>query len=170
MQEEGAVGLAECAFGAADDEGAELERGVDVFEEDLPVLEVVDAGDAAGGGDGLEEAGGGAVGVDAGGDEEADEAVGFDEAEGAFDEQRIEVDVAATQQGVVTGGADDLAEAVGAGLGCVKGLGQWIALLAQAPDALAAGGGGGGAGQFGIAGGEPFDFLELDAVPGGDCR
>ena len=48
-----------------------------------------------------------------------------------------------------------------------KAFGQWIALLAQALDALAAGGGGGGAGELGIAGGEPFDFLELDAVPGG---
>ena len=66
----------------------------------------------------------------------------------------------------MAGGADDLTQAVGAGLGLVEGLGQWIALLAQAADAFAAGGGGGGAGQVGIAGGEPFDFLELDAVPG----
>ena len=71
------------------------------------------------------------------------------------------------QQGVVAGGADDLAEAVGAGLGLVEGCGQRVVLLAQAFDALAAGGGGGGAGEIGIAGGEPFDFLELDAVPGG---
>ena len=41
-----------------------------------------------------------------------------------------------------------------------------ISELAQAADAFATGGGGGGAGEFGIAGGEPFDFLELDAVPG----
>ena len=71
------------------------------------------------------------------------------------------------QQRVVAGGADDLAQTVGAGLGLVEGLGQWIVLLAQAFDAFAAGGGGGGAGEVGIAGGEPFDFLELDAVPGG---
>ena len=67
----------------------------------------------------------------------------------------------------MAGGADDFAELVGAGLGCVEGRGQRVALVAQALDAFAAGGGGGGAGQVGIAGGEPFDFLELDAVPGG---
>ena len=130
------------------------------------VLEVVDAGDAAGGGDGLEEAGGGLVGVDAGGGEQADEAAGFDETQGAFDEEGVEVDVAAAEQGIVAGGADDLTQAVGAGLGLVEGFGQRVALLAQAADAFAAGGGGGGAGEVGIAGGEPFDFLELDAVPG----
>ena len=116
------------ALGAADDEGTELEAGVDVGEEgrqvgtQTAVLEVVDAGDAAGGGDGLEEAGGGAVGVDAGGGEEADEAVGLDEPEGAFDEEGVEVDVATAEQGVVAGGANDLAETVGAGLGPVKGV------------------------------------------------
>ena len=158
---------------AADDQSAELESGVDVGKEgrlvgsQATVFEVVDAGDASGGGDGLEEAGGGLVGVDAGGGEQADEAAGFDEAQGAFDEEGVEVDVAAAKQGIVAGGADDLAQAVGAGLGLVEGLGQGVALLAQALDAFAAGGGGGGAGEFGVAGGEPFDFLELDAVPGG---
>ena len=123
-------------------------------------------GDAAGGGYGLEEAGGGLVGVDAGGGEQTHQAAGFDQAQGAFDEEGVEVDVAAAQQGIVAGGADDLAQAVGAGLGLVEGLGQRVALLAQAFDALATSGGGGGAGELGIAGGEPFDFLELDAVPG----
>ena len=85
--------------------GAELEAGVDVGEEgrlvgsEATVLEVVDAGDAAGGGDGLEKAGGGSVGVDAGGGEQADEAAGFDEAQGAFDEEGVEVDIAATPAG-----------------------------------------------------------------------
>ena len=172
-QEEAAASFGEGAVGAADDEGAELEAGVDVGEEgrlvgsEATVLEVVDAGDAAGGGDGLEKAGGGSVGVDAGGGEQADEAAGFDEAQGAFDEEGVEVDVAAAQQGVVARSADDLAEAVGTGLGLVEGFSQWVALLAQAFDAFAAGGGGGGAGKFGVAGGEPLDFLELDAVPGG---
>ena len=171
-QEEAAASFGEGAFGAADDEGAELEAGVDVGEEgrlvgsEATVLEVVDAGDAAGGGDGLEKAGGGSVGVDAGGGEQADEAAGFDEAQGAFDEEGVEVDVAAAEQGVVAGGADDLAELVGAGFGCVEGRGQRVALVAQTFDALATSGGGGGAGKFGVAGGEPFDFLELDAVPG----
>ena len=133
-QEKAAMGLRESAFGPGDDEGAELEARVDVGEEgrlvgaEATVLEVVDAGDAAGGGDGLEEAGGGLVGVDAGGGEQADEAAGFDEAQGAFDEEGIEVDVAAAEQGVVAGGADDLTQAVGAGLGLVEGLGQWVVL------------------------------------------
>ena len=78
----------------------------------------------------MEEAGGGAVGVDAGRGEQADEAAGFDEAQGAFDEEGVEVDVAAAEQGVVAGGADDLAEAVGAGLGLIKGVGQWVVLIA----------------------------------------
>ena len=51
---------------------------------------------------------------------------GFDEAQGAFDEEGIEVDVAAAKQGIVAGGADDLAQTVGAGLGLVEGLGQRI--------------------------------------------
>ena len=68
---------------------------MNVLEEDLLVLKVVEAGDAAGGGDGLEEAGGGLVGVDAGGGEQADEAAWFDEAQGAFDEEGIQIYVAA---------------------------------------------------------------------------
>ena len=157
-QEEAAMGLRESAFGPGDDQGTEFEAGVNVGKEgrlvgsEATVFEVVDASDATCGGDGLEEAGGGLVGVDAGGGEQADEAAGFDEAQGAFDEEGVEVDVAATEEGIVAGGADDLAQAVGAGLGLVEGLGQWIAKLAQAADAFAAGGGGGGAGQVGIAG------------------
>ena len=171
-QEKAAMGLRERALRAADDQSTELKSGVDVGKEgrlvgsEAAVLEVVDAGDAARGGDGLEEAGGGLVGVDAGGGEQADQAVWFDQAQGPFDEERIQIYVAAAQQGVVAGGADDLAQAVGARFGFVEGLGQRIAGFPQAADFSTAGGGGGGAGQLGIAGGEPFDFLELDAVPG----
>lgn len=120
VEEEGAVGLGEAALLAAEDEGAEFEAGVDVWEEgwkvcsETTVLEVEETSDAAAGGDGFEEAGGGLVGVDAGGGEETDDAVGFGQAHGAFDEEGVEVDVAAAEQWVVAGGADELAEAVGA--------------------------------------------------------
>ena len=54
----------------------------------------------------------------------------------------------------------------GAELGGVEFGGERIALIAQLLDAAAAGGGCGGEGQVRRAGGEPFDFLQLDAVPG----
>ena len=125
VQEEGAGGLVERALGAAEDERAELEPRVDVGEEgrqvrsEAAILEVEQAGDAPAGGDGLEELGGGLVGVDAGRREQAHEAVGLDQAQGALDEQGVEVDVAAAQQGVVAGRADHAAEALGAFLGGV---------------------------------------------------
>ena len=139
---------------------------MNVREEDLAVFEIEEAADAAAGGDGFEEAGGGLVGVDAGGDEEADDAVGFGQAHGALDEEGVEVDVAAAEKWVVVGGADELAEAVGAQFGGVEIGGEGVALLAQLLDAAAAGGGGGGEGEIRGAGGEPFDLLQLDAVPG----
>ena len=172
VEEEGAVGLGEEALLAAEDEGAEFEAGVDIREEgrkvcsETTVFEVEEAADAAAGGDGFEEAGGGLVGVDAGGGEQADNAVGFGQAHGALDEEGVEVDVAAAEQGVVGGSADELAEAVGAQFGGVEIGGEGVALVAQLLDAAAAGGGGGGEGEIRRAGGKPFDLLELDAVPG----
>ena len=125
MQEEGAIGLVKGALGAAEDERAELEPRVDVGEErrqlcsQAAILEVEQARNPSAGGDGLEEAGGGLVGVDAGRREQTDKSVGLDQAQGALDEQRIQVDVAAAQQGVLAGRADQLAEGVGALLGGV---------------------------------------------------
>ena len=139
---------------------------MNVGEEDLAVLKVEQAADASAGGDRFEEAGGGLVGVDAGGGEQADDAVGLDQVHGALDEERIEVDVAAAEQRVVAAGADQLAEAVGAQLGGVEVGGQRIALIAQLFNAATAGGCGRGKRQSGRAGGEPFDLLQLDAVPG----
>ena len=118
----------------------------------------------------LKKRGGGLIGVDAGGREQADDAVRFDQTHGTFDEEGVEVDVAAAQQRVVAGTADELAEAVGAQLGGVEFGRQRVALVAQLLDAAAAGGSGGGKGQFRKTGGEPFDLLQLDTVPRGDCR
>ena len=95
------------------------------FCSEAAVLEVEQAADAAAGGYGFEEAGGGLVGVDAGGGEQADDAVRFDQAHGTFDEERVEVDVAAAQQRIVAAGAYQLAEAVGAQLGGVEFGRQW---------------------------------------------
>ena len=77
---------------------------------------------------GLEEAGGGLIGVDAGRGEQADDAVRFDQTHGTFDEEGVEVDVAAAQKRVLAGTADELAEAVGAQLGGVEFGRQRIAL------------------------------------------
>ena len=74
------LGLVETPVLAAEYQGAELERGVDVLEEDLSVLEVEQSGDASLGRDGLEEGGGGLVGVDAGRREQTDESIRIDEA------------------------------------------------------------------------------------------
>ena len=172
VEEEGTVGLGEAALFTAEDEGAEFEAGVDVGKEgrqigsQAAVLEVEEATDAAAGGYGFEEAGGGLVGVDAGGGEQADDAVRFDHTHGTFDEEGVEVDVAAAQQRIVAAGAYQLPEAVGAQLGGVEFGRQWVALIAQLLDAAAAGGGGGGKGEFWRTGCEPFDLLQLDAVPG----
>ena len=97
VEEEGAPGLFETPVLAAEYQGAEFERRMDVLEEDLSVLEVEEAGDASVGGDGLEEIGGGLVGVDAGGREQSDEAIRLDQAHRALDEQRVEVDVTTTE-------------------------------------------------------------------------
>ena len=110
--------------------------------------QIEQATDAAAGGYGFEEAGGGLIGVDAGGREQADDAVRFDQAHGTFDEEGVEVDVAAAQKRVLAGTADELAEAVGAQLGGVEFGRQRVALVAQLLDAAAAGGSGGGKGQF----------------------
>ena len=50
-------------------------------------------------------------------------------AHGALDEQRVEVDVAAAQQGVVPGAAHQFAERVGARLGGVERGGERRALV-----------------------------------------
>ena len=87
--------------------GAEFEAGVDVgkvrrqLSSQATVLEVEQATDAAAGGHGFEEAGGGLIGVDAGGCQQANDAVRFDQTHGTFDEEGIEVNVAASQQRVV---------------------------------------------------------------------
>ena len=79
----------------------------------------------------MEKGGGGLIGEDAGGGEQADDAVGSGKAHGALDEEGVEVDVAAAEQRVVAGGADELAEAVGAQLGGVEFGGERIAFVAQ---------------------------------------
>ena len=65
VQEEGAARLGERAVRAAADQRAEFERGVHVLEEDFPILEVEQTGNAPARGDGLEEGCRGLVGVDA---------------------------------------------------------------------------------------------------------
>ena len=166
VEEEGAVALGETALLAAEDEGAEFERGVNVWEENLAVLEIEEAADAAAGGYGFEEAGGGLVGVDAGRGEQADDAVRFGQTHGALDEEGVEIDVAAAEQRIVAAGANQLAETVGAQLGGVEFGGERVAFSAQLLDAAAAGGRGGREGQLRRTGGEPFDLLQLDLFPG----
>ena len=84
------------------------------------VLKIEQAADAPAGRYRFEEAGSGLVGVDAGGRQQTDDAVRLDQVHGALDEERVEVDVAATQQRVVAAVAYQLAETVGAQLGRVK--------------------------------------------------
>ena len=85
VQEEGTFGFVETALLAAENEGAELETGVDIREErrqirsQAAILKVEQAADAPAGGDRLEERGGGLVGVDAGGRKQADDAVRLDQ-------------------------------------------------------------------------------------------
>ena len=148
-----------------------LKRGVHVREEgrqvgtEAAILEIVESRYAPTGGDTLEELRRGLVGVDAGRGEQADQAIGFHQAQGAFHEERVEIDVAAAQQGKVAGGAHQAAQAIGAGLGGVELRRKGIALGAQFLDGAAARRRGGRAGEVRRAGGEPLDLLQLDAVP-----
>ena len=95
------------------------------------ILEVEQPGHAAAGGDGLEEVRSRLVGVDAGGREQPDESVRLDQPHGALDEQRIEVDVAAAQQGIVPGRANQLAQLIRSLLRGVEFVRQRRSLVTQ---------------------------------------
>ena len=128
---------------------------------------VVQPGDAAAGGNGLEEFCRGLVGVDAGRGEQADQTLGLDQAHGALHEERIEVYVAAAQQWIVAGGPHQPAQMLSARcFGVIEISGQRIALRTQFANGGSARRRRGGAGEFRRAGGEPLHFLQLDAVPG----
>ena len=69
-------------------------------------------------------------------------------------------------KGVVAGRADELAQPIGALLGGVEVGDERRSLFPQFPDARPSRGGGGRPRQGRVAGGEPLDLLQLDAVPG----
>ena len=176
VKEEGAFGLVEAALLAAEDEGAEFEAGVDIGEVRLlfvvksAVLEVEEAADAAAGGYGFEEAGGGLIGVDAGRGEQADDAVRFDQTHGTFDEEGVEVDVAAAQQRIVAGTADEAGRggrraAWRRRIRTVASGSPWSRSCSLMPRRRAAAVG--ARASFRRAGGEPFDLLQLDRSQGG---
>ena len=144
-----------------------------VFEErrqigaEATILKIVQPGNAPAGGNRLEELGGGQIGVDAGWGEQADQALGLDQAHGALHEERIEVYVAAAQQGIVAGSPHQSAQTVGAPFGVIEISGQRIALgVRNSLNGGPARRRRGGAGEFRRAGGEPLHLLQLDAVPG----
>ena len=173
VQEEGAIRLFGNAVAAPPKTRAQnLKRSVHVLEEgrqirsETAVLEVEEAGEAPVRGEGLEEAGGGLVGVDAGGGEQPHQAAGLGQAHGPLHEERIEVDVAAAQQGVVAAAAHQLGERLRLLLGRVELGRQRVARLPQPLDAGPPGGGRRSVGERGRTRREPLHLLQLDPVPG----
>ena len=165
VEKEGAVRFVECSVLTAEYEGAEFETRMDVLEENFLVLEIEYTSDAPGGGDGFEEGRRGLVCVNARGREQADDAIRLYEAHRPLHEQGVEVDVAATEQGIVARGADQVREFVRLRLGRVEVGRQWIGLFAELLDGGAPRCCGWGASQLGGVVCEPLDLLQLDAIP-----
>ena len=128
-QEKSATRLIESSLFATDNQRAKLERSMDVFEEDFLILEIKQAGNAPCSGDRFEESGGGFVGIDTGRSEQTDDAVGLDEVHGTLHEKRVKVDVASTEQRIVAGVANPLAQLIRPLLRRVEFLHKGISLV-----------------------------------------
>ena len=169
MQKEGAARLREGAFRAAEQQHAELEARVHVREQAFAVLEVEHGAKPPGLAQGTEEGRRALVGGNAAGRDQGHQPVGRGQGLRAFDEQAVQIDVAAAQQRVVAAaqlaGADHARLRFSRGGGLRIGLPQRRVLLLQGGDQGLAVGGARLRGDGEVALGEPFNLLQLDAVP-----
>ena len=139
---------------------------MNVLEKNLFILKVKQSGHAPAGGHGLEKFGSGLIGVDTRRREQTHQAVGFEQIHGTLHEQRVQVDVATAEQGVVAGGPNHPAQAFGLFLGRVELVCNQRPLLSYPLNGHLSRRGGRRERNVRVASRKPFHFLKFDAVPG----